>query len=198
MAITAEEDIYYNLTTADLVKIGQVAMYSTSMEVSQDDKEASLSIINDIYQYTTGQNLIPDNSILGFTDFNVNSGTTSLTGFLDLNFDNNSGFSVKRNPNNKLELVVNHDGFKNIRVHKDNSVEELSARQADSLNIIAEGLEIYTIENQFGEKFLYIKNPYTTIASMEDTGLDLTKEDELLQVNDKKITTTNTVDGGSF
>jgi hypothetical protein len=70
-----------------------------------------------------------------------------------------------------------------------NGKQMLTARKADTLNIVVEGLEATALTDQDGNNILYLKNKYTKLTDLEDVKFSEDKESsDLLMIKDNKLT----------
>jgi hypothetical protein len=163
----------------ELTKIKFASVYSTG--INEDEKTKTLNLVSNIYKDVTEDVVPPDLSSYGFTGFNIKSGSFNSTGFDQLNFEANSGFSVNRD---NTKLNVNHNAFSAVSVVNeisDNANRTLNAEYSDTLYIKGDGISFEIEEDEFKRKFITFKNDHQTVSSMEDVNITLPLEtDEIL------------------
>lgn len=165
----------------ELNKIKNASVYTTGL--TDDEKTKQLDLVEDIYvDVTTG--VVPkDLELYGFSGFNITAGPDTTTGFDDLNFTEESGFTVVRNTEKEKTLDVKHDGFSKINVNG----QTLNAQLADTFYIKGDSLEFSVEIDDLNRKYIVINNKYNTVESMEDVALEepLQENDLLMQQNGK-------------
>ena len=187
----------------ELNKIRNTSAYTTGL--TDDEKTSQLSLVQEIYtDVTTG--VVPrDLEKYGFAGFNVTAGSDKTTGFEDLDFREESGFSVGKKEDNPKILEITHDGFSNVYING----ETIKAVEADTLYFKGDNLNFSVETDDLSHKYVVINNQYNSVESMEDVALDSPlQENELLMQQSgklKKVTLSSiteiaptTVYGGEF
>lgn len=168
-----------------MMKIMNTALYSTGFgdsDLAEETSEITESIMTDIQT----QQISPDMENMGFFEVKIESGNMVIDSYSKLNFDSESGFSIRPDFSSEKKVFVEHDGFRTIMV---NGKQMLTARKADTLNIVVEGLEATALTDQDGNNILYLKNKYTKLTDLEDVKFSEDKESsDLLMIKDNKLT----------
>lgn len=166
----------------ELNKIKNTGVFTTG--ITDDTKTKQLDLIQQIYQDVTIGVVPPDLEKYGFAGFNISAGDDTTTGFDNLNFTEESGFTVVRDENKEATLDVNHDGYSKVYING----KYLNAKLADTLYFKGENLEFDAETNDLNQKYVVINNKYNSVESMEDVALDSPlQENELLMQQGGKL-----------
>ena len=188
------------INTDELNKIKNTSVYTTGL--TDDQKTKQLDLVDDIYIDVTTGVVPPDLEKYGFAGFNIEAGDDSTTGFENLNFTKESGFSVTRPENDPTKLNIKHNGFGKVYINGNYLTADLS----DTLSFKGDGLNLSVETNEFNQKFVVIDNKYVSVESLDDVALtNPLQEEELLMQQGGKLKNFNsreirplTVYGGEF
>jgi len=161
------------VSTKEVDKVHNAALYSTT--TTQEEKD----LVCSVYQQSTTGTLTNDFERLGFTLFDVNS----ESGFDRINFTEYSGFSVKRNPKNKMVVDVEQNSFDKIHINS----KTLTANYSDTLNFKgSEGLSIEASDRN-NLKTVTFRNRFSTLKSLKDVDIPKFEENNVLAIRGGKI-----------
>ena len=96
-----------------MMKIMNTALYSTGFgdsDLAEETSEITENIMTDIQT----QQISPDMENMGFFEVKIESGDMVIDSYSKLNFDSESGFSVRPDFSSEKKVFVEHDGFEQL------------------------------------------------------------------------------------
>ena len=168
-----------------MMKIMNAARFSSGFgneELAEETSAITTEVMTDIQTEV----IDPDYENMGFFEVPLQNGEMTNSSYQKLNFDAESGFSLRKNYISEKEVVVEHDSFKTILV---NGREVLTARKSDTINLVVEGLEATALIDGEGNKIIHLKNKYTKLSELDDVEFSDEKGNtDLLTVKNGKVT----------
>ena len=168
-----------------MMKIMNAARFSSGFgneELAEETSVITTEVMTDIQTEV----IDPDYENMGFFEVPLQNGEMTVNSYQKLNFDAESGFSLRKNYISEKEIVVEHDSFKTILV---NGREVLTAKKSDTINLVVEGLEATALIDGEGNKIIHLKNKYTKLSELDDVEFSDEKGNtDLLTVKNGKVT----------
>ena len=168
-----------------MMKIMNAARFSSGFgneELAEETSAITTEVMTDIQTEV----IDPDYENMGFFEVPLQNGEMTVNSYQKLNFDAESGFSLRKNYISEKEIVVEHDSFKTILV---NGREVLTAKKSDTINLVVEGLEATALIDGEGNKIIHLKNKYTKLSELDDVEFSDEKGNtDLLTVKNGKVT----------
>ena len=168
-----------------MMKIMNAARYSSGFgneELAEETSVITTEVMTDIQTEV----IDPDYENMGFFEVPLQNGEMTINSYQKMNFDAESGFSLRKNYISEKEIVIEHDSFKTILV---NGQQVLTAKKSDTINLVVEGLEATALIDGEGNKIIHLKNKYTKLSELDDVEFSDEKGNtDLLTVKNGKVT----------
>ena len=168
-----------------MMKIMNAARFSSGFgneELAEETSAITTEVMTDIQTEV----IDPDYENMGFFEVPLQNGAMTINSYQKMNFDAESGFSLRKNYISEKEIVIEHDSFKTILV---NGQLVLTAKKSDTINLVVEGLEATALIDGEGNKIIHLKNKYTKLSELDDVEFSDEKGNtDLLTVKNGKVT----------
>ena len=168
-----------------MMKIMYAARFSSGFgneELAEETSAITTEVMTDIQTEV----IDPDYENMGFFEVPLQNGEMTVNSYQKMNFDAESGFSLRKNYISEKEIVIEHDSFKTILV---NGQQVLTAKKSDTINLVVEGLEATALIDGEGNKIIHLKNKYTKLSELDDVEFSDEKGNtDLLTVKNGKVT----------
>ncbi len=168
-----------------MMKIMNAARFSSGFgneELAEETSAITTEVMTDIQTEV----IDPDYENMGFFEVPLQNGEMTINSYQKMNFDAESGFSLRKNYISEKEIVIEHDSFKTILV---NGQQVLTAKKSDTINLVVEGLEATALIDGEGNKIIHLKNKYTKLSELDDVEFSDEKGNtDLLTVKNGKVT----------
>ena len=168
-----------------MMKIMNAARFSSGFgneELAEETSAITTEVMTDIQTEV----IDPDYENMGFFEVPLQNGEMTVNSYQKMNFDAESGFSLRKNYISEKEIVIEHDSFKTILV---NGQQVLTAKKSDTINLVVEGLVATALIDGEGNKIIHLKNKYTKLSELDDVEFSDEKGNtDLLTVKNGKVT----------
>ena len=168
-----------------MMKIMNAARFSSGFgneELAEETSAITTEVMTDIQTEV----IDPDYENMGFFEVPLQNGEMTINSYQKMNFDAESGFSLRKNYISEKEIVIEHDSFKTILV---NGQQVLTDKKSDTINLVVEGLEATALIDGEGNKIIHLKNKYTKLSELDDVEFSDEKGNtDLLTVKNGKVT----------